>query len=164
MITFRKFLEDDMSAAPTLGAAPSSPDAPNKKFDVSVGDREMDISPEERDTIDVDGAFITSFEPFTIPGHGIKASAPITLQILKKYPDGSAEVKVMYSLANRQKLQTLNGTRYEGPVKDQNTHMSKQTLDHIRLRPLDNQAGSAGGVPPAPGGPPGMPAAPPMGM
>lgn len=161
MITFRKFLEDDMSAAPALGSAPSAPDTPTK-YDASVGDREFGISPETRDAIDVDGTYLTSFQPLTIPGHGMKASAPITIQILKKYSDGSANVRVMYTLANREKLQNVNGSKYEGPVEDKDTYMSKQTLDTIRLKPLEN--GGAGGIPSAPGGPPGGPmGAPPMG-
>lgn len=151
-LTFRKFLED-MEAAPSTGSAPSAPSTPDKTYDVSVGDRELGIAPETRDAIDVDGEFITSHQPLKIPGHGINASAPITIQILKKYPDGSAEVKVMYSLANKEKLQNPNGSKYIGPIEDKITHMPKQMLDNIRLRPFDNQGT---GVPPVPGGPPGM--------
>lgn len=155
-LTFRKFLEEDMTAVPAGGAMPSAPMSPdNKKSDISVGDREFGISPTERDTIDVDGEFITSHQPLKIPGHGIYASAPISLQILKKYGDGSAEVKVMYSLANKEKLQNPNGSKYSGPIEDKETYMPKRMLDNIRLKPFDNQG--AGGVPPVPGGPPGMP-------
>lgn len=163
MSSFRKFIEEDGTAAPFMGdnPAPSSPD--NKKYDVSVGDREFGISPDERKTIDLHGEFIMSYQPLTIPGHNVIASAPIPLQIMKKFPDGSAKVKVMYSMTNPEKLMNLNRTKHQGPVEDQVTYLSKKQLDKIQLSPFGMAgAGMGGGMmggmgSPMPGAVPGTP-------
>jgi hypothetical protein len=153
MIRFRQFIEDqDMSAAP---AAPTpAPPSPAKSFDNSIGDREQNISPEERDAIDVDGEMLISNEPLVFDKHGIRASAPMYLQITKKYPDHSADVMVKYTLSNKQKLMNLDGSRYLGTVTDKMAHLPKNVLDRIRLKAFDSQAQIAaappGGVPNGP--------------
>lgn len=153
-LTFRKFIED--TAAPATGSGPTAPASPEEKnYDGSVGDREFGISPSDRDEIDIHGEFITSYQPLNIPGHGIIASAPITLQVIKKYPNGGAKVKVMYSLANKEKFQNPNGSKYDGPIEDKSVYLPKEMLDQIRLRPFDNQQQQGGQLPPAPGGLPG---------
>jgi hypothetical protein len=151
MMRFKDFLESTAAAPATGGAA--APTDPNKTFDISVADREFDIDPATRDRIDVEGEMLSSYEPLEFPGHGIRASAPMFLRIDKKFPDGSADVTVMYSMSNRQKLRNPDGTKYNGAVKDIPAHIPKAILDRIRLRPFDSPAASAT---PPPGGPPTM--------
>jgi hypothetical protein len=145
-------------AAPTAGAAPASPDNPGKKNDASVGDMELDISKDDRDTVDQQGEFITSLKPLYFKSHGIKAAPPIFLQVLQKYDDGSARVKIMYSLCNKRKLRTSEGEPLQIAPQDQEAFLSRQELDDIRLGAFDQSAagggmgGAMGGMPPPPGG------------
>jgi hypothetical protein len=146
-------MEQD-EAAPAAGGTPSSPDNPGTKNDASVGDMELDISKDDRDTIDRQGEFITSLKPLYFKSHGIKAAPPIFLQILQKYDDGSARVKIMYSLCNKRKLRTSEGEPLQN-AQDQEAFLSRQELDDIRLGAFDPAAaggGMGGGMPPPPGG------------
>lgn len=150
-------MEQD-EAAPAAGTAPSAPDNPATKNDASVGDMEMDISKDDRDAIDQNGEFITSFKPLYFKSHGIKAAPPISVQILEKLPDGGAKVRIMYSMCNKRKLRTSEGLPLQTAPQDQDAYLSRQELDDIRLAPFapaDGGAGAAGGMggmPPPPGG------------
>ena len=150
--------QQDASAAPTAGGGGET-SAPSQTYDSSIGDRELGISPEDRKDINDHGEFIMSFQPLVFPGHGIIASAPLVLQIVKQYPDRSADVKVMYTLSNREKLQNADGSKFNGQVEDKPAHMSRQELDRVRLDPFSKGAmgGQMGGPMQPPGGPGGMP-------
>lgn len=171
-----------MAAAPAMGTAPSAPGSPggdddeNTHNDSDVMNRELGISKDNAKKIAVDGEMIVSHRPLTnLPGQKFLASAPIFVQVQKVYPDGSADVKVMFSMCNKEKIKNLDGmSEYTGPVDDLQAHMSKGELDKIRLGGFEGAAGGAGGgappggdpmgggAPPGapPGGPPGAP--PPM--
>jgi hypothetical protein len=155
MRRFRAFLEDNPTLAPAMGSSPQAPAEPEKNFDVGVPDQELDIDKATRDTVDVAGEMIVSNEPIEFPGHGIKAAPPIFIRIDRKHPDGSADVTVMYSMCNRQKLRNVNGFKFEAPVADKPAHLPKQQLDRIRLKVFDQPMGGMTGAPP-PGGPGGM--------
>jgi hypothetical protein len=155
MRRFRAFLEENPTLAPAMGSSPPSPAEPEKNFDIGVPDQELDIDKATRDTVDVAGEMITSNEPIEFPGHGIKAAPPIFLRIDRKHSDGSADVTVMYSMCNRQKLRNTNGFKFAATVADKPAHLSKQQLDKIRLKVFDQPAGGMMGTPP-PGGPGGM--------
>lgn len=168
---FRQFIEQGAEAAPAMGTGPTapntSPDDPDDgtHYDSDVANREFDISPEEADKISLEGEMITCFRPPTnIPQQQFIASAPIFLQVVKNYPDGSKDVKVMFSLCNRQKLKHLDGVhQYHGPVEDIDAHVTKGELDQIKYGAFKSGGGAPGmgmpaggmGAPPGVGAPPG---------
>jgi hypothetical protein len=161
MLTFRKFAED--MTAPTMGSegAPTSPET--KNYNGDVADRERGISPDVRDNIDIHGEMLRSDKPLQIPGHPELNSAPVFLQIIKKYPNGGARVRIMSSLSNQEKrilpnngdplhLRTLDGDK-DGPE----IYLNQQTIDQIRYGSFDKPGGEGGmgAIPPPPG--PGTP-------
>ena len=174
MITFRKFIAEQ-EAAPPMGAGPAAappagmgagapPSPDNTKYNSRIGDRELGISKKDRKDIDEHGEELISWSPFEWKSHGIKASGPIPIEILEKFPNGDAKVKVMYTQTNPEKLQNINGSEYKGPIEDKEAYFTREILDNIRLNML-KQGGAgaappggmpggdmAGGIPPVPGG------------
>lgn len=145
-------------------AGPTSPEG-DKSYDGRVADREFGISPDERNAIDLHGEMLRSDKPLQIPGHPELNSAPIFIQILKKYPDGSAHVKVKTSLSNRQKTLVPNGgdpIHLKNQGAEPEIRLSRDILDQIRYGSLEKPDG--GGMVPPPPGAPGAAPPPPGGM
>lgn len=159
-----------------MGGAPGAPPSPDSKksptepdpgtqYDGDVLRRELDIEKDDADTVEMIGEMIPCFEPPTgLPHQDFIASAPIFLQVQKSYPDGSKDVRVMFSLSNKSKLKLQDGkTEYKGEVKDiDNVHITKEELDRIKIGPMKSGGGGGGmGMGGGMGAPPG---APPGGM
>jgi hypothetical protein len=164
MMSFRKFLEEDMASAPSGDAtAPPSPGQGEKtkpgNNKMQTGWREFGISDEDGWQALKHGEPIMSFEPLKVPGHPIVPSAPEPITV-----DDEGNGKVLYSVMNKEKFQNPNGTKYHGPIKDMPIRFGDQdrkkrkslSISDIVLSPWSKaQGGMAGGMPggPPPGGP-----------
>lgn len=162
--SFRRFIED-ATAAPAMGTAPSAPDAPddnNTHNDSDVMRREFGISKKDYNNVSVNGEMLSSnYVLRNLPNQKFIMGGIIPVQVNKVLPDGSAQVSVKFSLGNAEKAVNLDGlTKYQGPIEDLDTRMSKMELDKLRLGALEKGAG-AGGMP---GGDPMGGGAPPGGM
>ena len=173
MITFRKFVEQG-EAAPVMGAVPTPAPSPTGDKDTHNDSRafdvEFDISPEDRKIADESDAFLM-LNPRLIEKHGLEAAGPMTAQILKKYPNGSAKVKILYKSGgiNKQKLQNFHGNAYKGIIEDKVIYLSKDDIEDAKADALQQMVSPApdmsggmmgGGMGMDMGG--GMGAAPPM--
>jgi len=147
MITFRKFVEQG-EAAPVMGAVPTPAPSPTGDKDTHNDSRafdvEFDISPEDRKIADESDAFLM-LNPRLIEKHGLEAAGPMTAQILKKYPNGSAKVKILYKSGgiNKQKLQNFHGDAYKGTIEDKVIYLSKDDIEDAKADALQQMANTA---------------------